>query len=199
MIATIQISIDGEWTTAAAFDGSYFEYEPDYVLNRGDTPLNRVGLRYPVNFEMYRHTTWPAFLFDIIPSGAGRRVWLRRLGLNLYSDGENNNWTLLVNGSGNPPGNIRIREAAIEVPVTPHQGFSMDEVVGKNADFIEYAEQMGAVVAGATDISGDAPKFMLVQAVNGRWHPDGSLADITYGQPILSSFRGGEPTRTGSF
>lgn len=53
----------------------------------------------------------------------------------------------------------------------------MDEVVEKNADFIEYAEQMGAVVAGATDIPGDAPKFMIVKAENGRWHPDGSIAD----------------------
>jgi serine/threonine-protein kinase HipA len=177
MIATIQISDSGEWITAATYDGSYLEYEADYILDPGDSPLNRVGLRYPVNFEMYRQTVWPAFLLDIIPSGAGRRVWLRRLGLNLGSDGENNNWTLLINGSGNPPGNIRIREAAIELPAIPHHGFSMAEVVEKNADFIEYAEQMGAVVAGATDIPGDAPKFMLVQAENGRWHPDGSLAD----------------------
>jgi len=177
MIATIQININGEWVTAATYDGSYLEYESDYVLDPGDSPLNRVGLRYPVNFEMYRHSTWPAFLLDIIPSGAGRRVWLRRLGLNLGSDGENNNWTLLIHGSGNPPGNIRIREAAIKLSATPHQGFSMDEVVEKNADFIEYAEQMGALIAGATDIPGDAPKFMLLQTENGRWHPDGSLAD----------------------
>jgi serine/threonine-protein kinase HipA len=177
MIATIQINSNGEWLTAATYDGSYLEYEPDYVLNPGDAPVTRVGLRYPVNFEMYRHTAWPAFLLDIIPSGAGRRVWLRRLGLNLGSDDESNNWTLLLNGSGNPPGNLRICEAAIKMSETPHKGFSLDEVIGKNADFIEYAEQMGAVVAGATDIPGDAPKFMLVQTENGRWHPDGSLAD----------------------
>lgn len=177
MIATIQISLNGEWLNAATYDGSYFEYDYDYVLARGDSPINRVGLRYPVNFEMYRHAVWPAFLFDIIPSGAGRRVWLRRLGLSPGSDDESNNWTLLMNGSGNPPGNIRILEAAIEIPTTPHVGFSMDEVIEKNADFIEFAEQMGAVVAGATDIPGDAPKFMIVQTDNGRWHPDGSIAD----------------------
>lgn len=177
MIATIQINANGEWLNAATYDGSYFEYDYDYVLSQGDSPSKRVGLRYPVNFEMYRQTDWPAFLFDIIPSGAGRRVWLRRLGLTPGSDSENNNWTLLMNGSGNPPGNIRILEAAIEPPTTPHRGFSMDEVVEKNADFIEYAEQMGAVVAGATDIPGDAPKFMLVQTEDGRWHPDGSIAD----------------------
>lgn len=177
MNATIQISLNGEWMTAARYDGSYFEYDYEYVIARGDSPLNRVGLRYPVNFEMYQQTVWPAFLFDIIPSGAGRRIWLRRLGLSLSSDNESNNWKLLINGSGNPPGNIRILEAAIEVPTTPHRGFSMDEVIEKNADFIEYAERMGAVIAGATDILGDAPKFMLAQAENGRWHPDGSIAD----------------------
>jgi len=177
MLATIQIYINNEWLTAATFDGAYFEYEPDYVLHQSDSPLNRIGLRYPVNFEMHRQAVWPPFLLDILPSGAGRRLWLRRLGLNPGADSEKNDWPLLLNGSGNPPGNLRIHEAALEPPSIPHQGFSMDEVVGKNADFIEYAEQMGAVVAGATDIPGDAPKFMLVQAGNGRWHPDGSLSD----------------------
>ena len=34
---------------------------------------------------------------------------------------------------------------------------------------------MGAVVAGATDIPGDAPKFMVVRNHACNWHPDGSL------------------------
>jgi serine/threonine-protein kinase HipA len=47
----------------------------------------------------------------------------------------------------------------------------------KQADFIEYAEARGAVVAGATDVAGDAPKFLLVRDRKRRWHPDWALKD----------------------
>jgi serine/threonine-protein kinase HipA len=180
MFANLQICLDGEWVSLATFEqksetsNSWFEYEHAYVIELKDSPLHRAGLRYPVNFETYISSDWPAFLVDILPSGAGRRVWLRRLGL---TDNESIglNWELLLNGAGNPPGNIRIVEAAITPPEAPHPGFTMDEIIQKNADFIEYAEEMGAVVAGATDIPGDAPKFMMVRSQAGNWHPDGSL------------------------
>lgn len=187
MEVTLQTYLDGEWRTAGVFNpddrgiakgiaaSGTFEYDLEYTLAQiDDLPHMRVGLRYPVKFELYRSSRWPAFLLDIIPSGAGRRVWLRRLGFP--DDGPAAEWELLRNGSGNPPGNIRIAEAVIP-PGPPHPGFSKEEVVDKSADFIEYAEEHGAVVAGATDVQGDAPKYLLVRDRNLRWHPDGAFAD----------------------
>jgi len=186
MIATIQISIDGKWITAGTFEpvegdiargitgGGLFEYDMDFVLpHMDDVPVWRVGLRYPVNFELYRSTKWPAFLLDILPSGAGRRGWVRRLGLK---NNEAADWQLLLNGAGNPPGNLRVAEAVIP-PAGSHPGFTEEEIIEKKADFIEYAEARGAVVAGATDVAGDAPKFLLVRDRKRRWHPDGALED----------------------
>ncbi len=181
MIATLQIYIDGKWIVAGAFDsrggiaaGGYLEYDQDFVFdNVENSPGCRMGLRYPVNFELYQESRWPAFLLDILPTGAGRRVWTRRLGL---TDGEGADWQLLLNGAGNPPGNLRVAEAAIP-PAGSHPGFTKEEVVEKNADFIEYAEARGAVVAGATDVAGDAPKFLLARDHKRRWHPDGALED----------------------
>lgn len=186
MIATLQLYIDGRWTTAGTFEsgqrdvakgiagGGFFEYDPDFTLARLDNaPGWRAGLRYPVTFELYKGDRWPAFLLDILPSGAGRRVWLRRLGL---TDNESADWQLLLNGAGNPPGNLRVAEAVIP-PAGPHPGFTKEEIVEKQADFIEYAEARGAVVAGATDVAGDAPKFLLVRDRKRRWHPDGALED----------------------
>lgn len=181
MIATIQIHIDGKWTIAGTFDsrggiaaGGYLEYDPDFVLaHLENRPGCRMGLRYPVNFELYQESRWPAFLLDILPTGAGRRVWARRLGL---ADSEDADWQLLLNGAGNPPGNLRVAEAAIP-PAGSHPGFTKEEVVEKNADFIEYAEARGAMVAGATDVAGDAPKFLLARDHKRRWHPDGALED----------------------
>ncbi len=186
MIATMQIFVDDRWTTAGAFEsgridvargiagGGFLEYDPDFTLSHLDnSPACRVGLGYPINFELHKSACWPPFLLDILPSGAGRRVWLRRLGL---TDNEAADWQLLLNGAGNPPGNLRVAEAVIP-PAGTHPGFTKEEIVDKQADFIEYAEARGAVVAGATDVAGDAPKFLLVRDRKRRWHPDGALED----------------------
>ncbi len=137
MIATLQIYIDGKWTVAGTFDsrggiaaGGYLEYDQDFVFAHVEnSPECRMGLRYPVNFELYQESRWPAFLLDILPTGAGRRVWARRLGL---TDGEGADWQLLLNGAGNPPGNLRVAEAVIP-PAGSHPGFTKEEVVEKNA------------------------------------------------------------------
>lgn len=187
MKITIEIFQYGKWCTAAFFSpdmhsisqgiggGGTIEYDIDYTVEyiTENSPAHRVGLGYPVNFELFRSSRWPAFLLDIMPAGAGRRVWLRRLGL---TDNAEADWTLLAQGGGNPPGNLRIAGAAVH-PGLPHPGFGQQEIIEKNADFIEYAEACGAVVAGATDVPGDAPKFLLIQDHNQRWHPDGSLPD----------------------
>lgn len=186
MIATLQIYLDNRWTTAGTFESSlrdvargiagsgWFEYDTDFTLAHLDNASGcRLGLGYPINFELYKGDRWPPFLLDILPSGAGRRVWLRRLGL---TGNEAADWQLLLNGAGNPPGNIRVAEAVIP-PAGPHPGFTKEEIIEKQADFIEYAEARGAVVAGATDVQGDAPKFLLVRDRKRRWHPDGALED----------------------
>ena len=151
-----------------------FDYDIDYVFDHaiGETAQS-IALNYPVTFELHRCERWPAFLLDMMPAGAGRRVWLRRLALRDRSAAD---WELLVQGAGNPPGNTRIAEAVIPY-AGPHPGFTQEEIVEKRADFIEYAEARGAIVAGATDVQGDAPKFLLARDRNRRWHPDGALED----------------------
>jgi len=187
MNATIELYIDYRWQTVGRFSpdkntlelgiagSGVFEYEIDYTVERLDNqPQWRSGLNYPVSFELFRNDRWPAFLLDIMPSGAGRRVWLRRLELQ---DRASADWELLCRGSGNPPGNMRIAEAVIPLSEQRHAGFSRDDIITRHADFIEYAEQRGAVVTGATDVQGDAPKFLVCRDRNLRWHPDGSLPD----------------------
>lgn len=201
-VANIQLYQDGKWITVATFEAKgtshdtdgCLEYDTEYVIgiNAEDLPSNRVGLRYPVNFDYSPEPHWPAFLLDILPSGAGRRVWARRLGI---TEDYNSDWTLLVNGAGNAPGNIRIREAVISQPDYTHPGFTKQEIVEKNADFIEYAEECGAVVAGATDVAGDAPKFLVVQDYLGHWHPDGAIKDEKIADSWLVKFPRGRDVK----
>ncbi len=78
--------------------------------------------------------------------------------------------------TGNAPGNLRIAGAAEET-FDDHPGFERHEIIEKNVDFIEYAEACGALVAGASDVQGQAPKFLLVEDHDSRWHAEGALPD----------------------
>ena len=185
MQCTVEIFFDGCWRKAGFFEpderqlnlgvagGGRFDYDIDYAVRYIGQPYCQVGVRYPVNFELYRELMWPAFLLDLLPSGAGRRVWVKRLGL---IDNEGADWQLLLNGAGNPPGNLRIREACGR-PLLDHPGFTREEIINRHEDFIEYAEKNGALVAGATDVQGEAPKFLMNRDFRGKWHADGALPD----------------------
>jgi len=184
----IEIFIAGQWHKAAVFavygEDFYYSgyhaagclsYDVDYVLSHMENQrlVDRVGCLYPINFELYTSDSWPAFLLDLLPTGAARASWLKMLGL---ADNDLSWWDLLRFATGNPPGNLRIAGAAVERREA-HPGFDKQDIIEKNVDFIEYAEANGALVAGASDVQGQAPKFLLVEDRNGRWHAEGALPD----------------------
>jgi len=63
-----------------------------------------------------------------------------------------------------------------------HLGFTYTVVVQRQEDFIEYAWQHGAPVAGSSGAQGDAPKFLLTQDKQQRWHGDGALPNSDWHQ-----------------
>ena len=87
----IEIFIDGRWITAAVFEpenrtldigiggGGWLQYDIDYaVAYLGDRAAELIpGLT--VGFELFRYEQWPPVLVDLLPGGAGRREWLRRM------------------------------------------------------------------------------------------------------------------------
>src|SRR5580700_9483808 len=99
-----------------------FEYDFDYLEAHGGelgaSDARAVSCRYPLSYEVREEPRWPAFLLDIIPSGAARRFWERELGV---PNTPSSDWAVLVGGAGNPPGNVRVREA-VAAPAVPHQG-----------------------------------------------------------------------------
>ncbi len=173
--ASFELKSPGE--TRKGYKGAgFFEYDLDYALaHLNSGAVDAVSCLYPVSFEIQRLSCWPSFLLDILPAGANRRHFLNELGMpnNPQAD-----WPLLMKGGGNPPGNIRIAQAA-PAPLnrTAHEGFHYDEVIGRAENFIEYAKKKNAPVAGSSDVQGDAPKFLLTQDRHGRFHADGALAD----------------------
>ncbi|PLY01101.1 MAG: hypothetical protein C0623_06035 [Desulfuromonas sp.] len=184
----IEIYLNHNWHTAAIFEpdlqtlekgvmgGCRLNYDIDFAVeNLGNKNAELIpGLT--VGFELYRFKEWPAFLVDLLPAGAGRRAWLKRM--QIKTDGPHVEWHLLYKGAGNPPGNLRIAEAVPEPP--PDQfiiGFPRQDIIDQQEDFLEYAEERGAYVAGASSVQGEAPKYMLVEDIKGMFHADGAIPD----------------------
>ncbi len=172
----IEIHHGGHWHEAATFgESGTLNYCIDYVLAHMDAErlVDRVGIRYPINFADFKRTGWPAFLLDLLPSGSARAAWVDRLKIR---DDETADWPLLCFAAGYPPGNLRIASAVIP-ELIDHPGFERDEIIERNIDFIEYAEANGALISGASSVQGQAPKFLLAQDHRGQWHAEGALAE----------------------
>jgi serine/threonine-protein kinase HipA len=129
-----------------------------------------------VGFALHRFENWPPFLVDLMPSGAGRRAWLRKM--QVEKDGPQVDWHLLTKGAGSPPGNLRITEA-VSAPPSDHFkiGFPRQYIIEQREKFLDYAEERGAHVAGASSVQGEAPKYLLVEDNAGMFHAEGSLPD----------------------
>lgn len=215
--ATIQINLAGQWQDAATVSpvdisqghvgASVLEYLPHYALAHIGQSEDAAGVscRYPANFDYYDLLTWPPLLLDLLPNGAGRERWLTQL---LIADGLSADWPLLLHACANPPGNLRIKEAAEnrrklhtlpqadgrQVAITHHAGFSQQDIVDKQEHFIEYAYQHGAFAAGASDVQGVAPKFLMVVDSLGRWHAQGALEETQEHAHYIVKFPRGKST-----
>ncbi|MBX3217526.1 MAG: type II toxin-antitoxin system HipA family toxin [Labilithrix sp.] len=202
----LELYIDGDWTVAAevrcddvsgGFQSSArLEYDFDYLATAAELDVRdrrAVSCRYPVGYGVHAEEVWPAFLLDLVPSGAARRFWEAELGV---PNTEASDWAVLVAGGGNPPGNLRVREAAqpLDREAASAPGFPRADVLDRAEGFIEYARKEGASIAGGSGAAGDAPKFLLREDDRGRWHADGAVSDARTARSWIVKFpRSGRP------
>jgi serine/threonine-protein kinase HipA len=184
----IQIHLDGRWQTAAVFEpdpkaidqgvfgGGRLQYDIDYAVTYLGNRAAELLPGLTVGFELYRFKQWPPFLVDLLPGGAGRRAWLRRM--QVERDGPRMDWHLLTRGAGTPPGHLRIAEAVLTPPAAHFKiGFPRRDIIEQRERFLDYAEERGAHVAGASSVQGEAPKYLLVEDHAGMYHAAGALPD----------------------
>ena len=152
------------------------QYDIDYAVTYLGKPAAALFPGLPVGFELFRFAQWPPFLVDLLPGGAGRRVWLKQM--QVERDGPHADWRLLTSGAGNPPGNLRIAEAVLAPPPSRFRiGFPRRDIIEQKENFLDYAEERGAHVAGASSVQGEAPKYLLAEDRAGMFHAEGALPD----------------------
>jgi len=189
----LDIHLDGAWRPCAVVERLEGEpqtrharvrlrYEADYADDHYEARDYRaLTVRAPVDFQDFTVPHWPSFLVDLLPQGAARKRLERNVRDGLTE------WELLERGAINPVGNLRVRPREQRVP-RQHAGFALEEMVQRGDAFVDYAHEVGATVAGATDTQGDAPKFWVIEDQHGRWHPDSGLIDFPIGRHALLKF-----------
>ncbi|MDE3955458.1 hypothetical protein NUS47_10260 [Glaesserella parasuis] len=166
---TLQAYIADRWQDIAilTFQADYslndfsYLYDLAEILSDND---KAVSFNYPVEFFPYRSVSgWFAFLDDIVPSGASRRYWLQKLDIAHLPTAQQN-YLLLKQGTIAPVGHLRVKQAVSSfIENEPPRLFEIDDVINRQADFLEYANQRGAMAGGATGAGGEAPKLLLRQ------------------------------------
>lgn len=190
MRSTIEVFRHGQWIPAAEFEPvgpspytATFEYRVDYVFSDDPVP---VSLALPVTTDRVGFDAdggappCPAFLLDLVPQGRGRKYLAQELKI---ADGEQQDLLFAQHGAFNPIGNLRLDTAAqfyrertaAHPPV--HEGFSLDEIVTRQEDFLEHIWLHAMLTAGTTGVQGAAPKFLLTQDADDRWFADASIPD----------------------
>jgi len=175
---------------------THFTYHPSYIENHIDELGCRtsaaVSVNYPINYSPIKTAGgWAPFLLDIVPSGAARRFWLERV---KRGDGPDVEIDLLTQGAINPPGNVRVVQDQKPVPAR-HPGFSKDDILSRDVDFMSYAALHGAWVAGSSGAPGESPKFLLVVDRQNKWHADGAIPDQDVQSHWLVKFPRSKATR----
>ncbi|EEY89693.1 MULTISPECIES: type II toxin-antitoxin system HipA family toxin [Acinetobacter] len=203
---TLQIYQEDEWLDCAIVEivgqqqtgwqaatrTSYlFEYAISY-MNLSDG--HALAYHLPVNVQNTLQSTWPAFLMDLLPQGYGRKELLRQLNFSENTQ-EQADWALLKAGAGNPIGNLRIKEAYEwlqgQFPVQQNHGFSLDQVVERQENFIESLASYGLFIAGSSGIQGEWPKLLLTQGHDDLFYLDHTLTDHQVKQHWLVKFSRG--------
>lgn len=180
---TIQTFVSGAWHSAASIrfpvagvtQVTYLnDYLEQHIESFGASDEHAICEAYPLDFEVWKAKDWPAFILDIMPSGAARRWWKRQLSVQDKTEREFD-FELLRDYTSSPIGHLRVLESVREY-VEPI-AFSKDEVVLRDTAFLEYAAELGVALGGATGAGGDAPKVLLVEDAQGYVYPEGALLD----------------------
>ena len=157
--------------TSLEFEMDYFDHFAQFEGSKG---RYSVSLVKELDLVKKPYSAWPSFLLDLMPQGVARSAVCRRLGI---SDLAKHDFQILKEGSINPIGNLRVKNPYRLFQSTEEPSFTLKEISENKEEFLEHAEQYGAIVVGGTGAQGMAPKYLMNQDELGRWTCDGSLKE----------------------
>lgn len=152
-------------------------YKTRYVVEAClESSAQAVSARLPVSFDLFSSPTAPAFLQDIVPSGAAKRFLVSHM-RGKKPQGLSGDLYLLQRSTPAPIGNLRIKESLDALDDGEPMGFRRIDVITRDQRFLEYAYEQSAAIGSATGAGGEAPKLLMTQAADGLLYPDATVTD----------------------
>jgi serine/threonine-protein kinase HipA len=172
MALSIQLFVNGKWHDAAniefsssALNGNVtMAYNSEFIMavpSYGQRDQWACTLNAEVSAVPTDYPHWPALLDDILPAGKSRQWWLDYLDLARQSEFQQN-IGLLTHACIAPIGHLRVKQAFDSRPQQNDMRFPIEQAIAMQYDFLEYANQQGAAIGGATGAGGVAPKLLLM-------------------------------------
>lgn len=147
---TLQAYVEQQWVDVGLLqfpDGEHYDfrrvqftYFNEYALQH----LHRrdkfaVAYHFPVQMAVRAEaTTWPTFLYNLIPSGRNREFWLTFLDIHALTKPQQD-FYLLAKAAVVPLGHLRIKEA---VPLPEHvvkpRRYALSQLTAHGAEFVDY-------------------------------------------------------------
>ncbi|WP_321838207.1 HipA domain-containing protein [Pseudomonas kulmbachensis] len=198
---TLQLYSAGQWRDAMTLvfpepdkglDGPCrFGYKQDYLmqnLEAIESPFRcSVSACVPLEWDTQILKKAPAFLHDIAPAGAAKKILIKQIGRE-KPEGLSIDLFLLGRSTPAPIGHLRIKESFERLDPRMALGFSRQDVIDRDNSFLEYAHEQGAAIGGATGAGGEAPKLLMVEGADGLLYPDATLADADVKQHWFIKF-----------
>jgi serine/threonine-protein kinase HipA len=182
---TVEVHHAGAWHPAGELlalgpNQARFAYHEAYVFGGPSLP---VSLALPVGLgPVDTDKRPPAFVYDLVPQGRGRKFLLSALAL---PDSDEMVLPLVMAGAFNPVGCIRMdcavafyqQQAAREPDAQVSTGFSLQGMREHSQAFLDHIALHAMLAAGTTGVQGVAPKFLLTTDAQGQWFADLALPD----------------------
>lgn len=133
-----------------------------------------ISAHHRLDWDRHYSSGFPAFLYDIKPSGAARRC-LARSSMERRPDiAQDLHWLRLCTPA--PIGHLRVKESAEFVAEARTGTLQREEVIEHNLRLLEPGDEYG-VAAGALGAGGEAPKLLLTETHAGLFQADAALSD----------------------
>ena len=198
---TLQLYGDGQWQDAMTLvfpepekglrGPCRFGYKQDYLVDNLlaiDRPFAAsVSACVPLDWDARHTKEAPAFLHDIAPAGAAKKILTRQIGRE-KPEGLDIDLFLLGRSTPAPIGHLRVKESFERLDKSAPIGFARQEVIARDNGFLEYAHEQGAAIGGATGAGGEAPKLLMAEGADGLLYPDATLADARVKQHWFIKF-----------
>ena len=167
---TLQLYSAGQWRDAMTLAFSEpekglkgpcrFGYKQDYLvenLHAIDSPFSAsVSACVPLDWEARHTKEAPAFLHDIAPAGAAKKILTRQIGRE-KPDALAIDLFLLGRSTPAPIGHLRIKESYERLGVNASIGFSRQSVIDRDNDFVSTLMSKAPLLAGRQGRAGRLP------------------------------------------